>query len=225
MNDSFSSAVFPYFEFKLSVKETGPKRRALTMWLRQSSYGKVAEEGGGWQWSLKYCIKSCKKEFIITFWFASWILLEEEFSVRWPFCHRARRVLSHGPAPYLSPWGKLHFFFFWQTTFLHWLCCYFSGGPTCQLECSHGDDSDGNLRDGRTGTLQALRCNSRAPELEKQTVWPQGLRHLKSFPAEVTRIFSLKKPKGYEVVNALRYQVVLRTASCPSMVGTLQMPK
>ena len=46
MNDSFSSAVFPYFEFKLSVKEIGPKRRALTMWLRQSSYGKVGEEWG-----------------------------------------------------------------------------------------------------------------------------------------------------------------------------------
>lgn len=26
MDDSFSSAVFPYFEFKLRVKETGPMR-------------------------------------------------------------------------------------------------------------------------------------------------------------------------------------------------------
>lgn len=46
----------------------------------------------------------------------------------------------------------------------------FSGGPTCQLECSHGDESDGNLRDGQTGTRRALHCNSRAPELEKQTM-------------------------------------------------------
>ena len=47
MNDLFSSAIFPYFEFKLSVKEIGPKRRALTIvWPRQSPYGKVGEEWG-----------------------------------------------------------------------------------------------------------------------------------------------------------------------------------
>lgn len=38
MDDLFSSAIFPYFEFKLRVKETGPMRRGLAIvWLRQSS--------------------------------------------------------------------------------------------------------------------------------------------------------------------------------------------